>query len=80
MWLLLLGFCPSTQYNGPFEPANQGKRALATARVEINPFIIIISSSSSSSSISIIIISLFKGGLSGRMALQFLNVLDLFSL
>ena len=75
MWLLLLGFCPSTQYNGPFEPANQGKRALATARVEINPFIII-----SSSSISIIIISLFKGGLSGRMALQFLNVLDLFSL
>ena len=22
MWLLLLGFCPSTQYNGPFKPAN----------------------------------------------------------
>ena len=22
MWLLLLSFCPSTQYNGPFEPAN----------------------------------------------------------
>ena len=42
MWLLLLGFCPSTQYNGPFEPTNQGKRALATARVGISPSIIII--------------------------------------
>ena len=42
MWLLLLDFCPSTQYIGPFEPANYGKCMLATARVRINPFIIAI--------------------------------------
>ena len=41
MWLLFLGFCPSTQYNGPFKPANQGKGALATPRVGINPFVVI---------------------------------------
>ena len=40
--MLLLGFCPSAQYNGPFELANWGKRDLTTARVGISPFIIIV--------------------------------------